>query len=101
MAELSSCSGSSQSLHMLALSAYLHGCTGLGDQGSVECRCGNVAAILELDEHLNKSFKVTPLVENCFTLSMAAALQAALYYQWCGSKPTCGDIHVGVFVAGV
>lgn len=22
------------------------------------CRCGNVAAILELDEHLNKSFKV-------------------------------------------
>ena len=23
------------------------------------CRCGNVAAILELDEHLNKSFKVS------------------------------------------
>jgi serine/threonine-protein phosphatase 4 catalytic subunit len=22
------------------------------------CRCGNIAAILELDEHLNKSFKV-------------------------------------------
>jgi hypothetical protein len=22
------------------------------------CRCGNIAAILELDEHLNKNFKV-------------------------------------------
>ncbi len=30
---------------------------------SVSCRCGNVAAILELDEHLNKSFKVTPSVK--------------------------------------
>ncbi len=30
-----------------------------GDEASMDCRCGNVAAILELDEHLNKSFKVS------------------------------------------
>lgn len=28
------------------------------EQGISCCRCGNVAAILELDEHLNKSFMV-------------------------------------------
>lgn len=30
-------------------------------------RCGNVAAILELDEHLNRQFKVTTLLPPSFT----------------------------------
>jgi hypothetical protein len=43
----------------------------------VRCRCGNVAAILELDEHLEKKFTVfeaAPQVSYCFSLSLYAPL---------------------------
>lgn len=43
--------------------AFLHIVLDFVIRVSVSCRCGNVAAILELDEHLNKSFKVTPSVK--------------------------------------
>lgn len=42
-----------------------------------KCRCGNVAAILELDEHLTRNFKVCPgtlCCSHCFQMHMVVLL---------------------------
>ncbi len=41
------------------LARGVHDLLGKLAEQMMSCRCGNVAAILELDEHLNKSFKVS------------------------------------------
>lgn len=45
-------------------------------------RCGNVAAILELDEHLNKKFRVfeaAPQVHKFFGFLILCAVESSMY----------------------
>ena len=51
------------------------------------CRCGNVAAILELDEHLNKSFKVWHRQLSSTTLVASTCVTCTM--QECGQQSTC------------
>lgn len=53
-------SAEQQPCHHCQVSALRDGEPAMCDSGllMMDCRCGNVAAILELDEHLSKNFKV-------------------------------------------
>ena len=46
------------------------------------CRCGNVAAIFELDEHLRKNyaiFEAAPSVSSCVTALLPVAFECCLF----------------------